>query len=450
MPVRRGPLVNPLAARADAAAQCCATLPPDMGMHGRGGKRSRGVGGEARTISLAVAALGLGLAGCTKVVEPPPHPTAPRVHVLPGPSVKPSETETPAQDSPEIARVPCPAQEDLLDASDKALDSKAYDAALSCAEDALLDDPESAPAEQARGAALAALGRVEEARLAYTHALALDPDDPLILLDAAELYLTRGDVTRELDEIALEYARRGERRARRRRPELVEELDLFQGMAFNDLGRSQEAVTKLGEALEHDPNDLDARYEHAVALFELCRFAEAKADLERFLADRPEDAYGHHELGLTLERLDEGRAAKAELDRATQLDREAFPTPLPVTMAEFKSMVDSAVNGLPKPMRDDLAKVKLSVEEMPELSDLTGDDPPLSPTILGLFRGDPLGQEEEDGSGEPRAILLYRRNLVRAVRTREELAKQVKVTLWHELGHLRGADDDELRLRGLE
>ena len=34
--------------------------------------------------------------------------------------------------------------------------------------------------------------------------------------------------------------------------------------------------------------------------------------------------------------------------------------------------------------------------------------------------------------------------------TRDELAKQVKVTLWHELGHLRGADDDQLRLRGLE
>jgi tetratricopeptide (TPR) repeat protein len=398
----------------------------------------------------AAAVLGFGaLAGCTKAAEPA-HSTAPRVHVAPGPGPKSTEAETPPPDeSPEVARVACPVQTERLDAAAKAYDAKEYDVALSCAEDELLDDPESAAAEQARGSALAALGRIDEARLAYTHALALDPDDPLILADAANLYLTRGDVTRELDEIALEYARRGERRARRRRPELVEELDLLQGMALNDLGRSQEAVTKLGEALEHDPSDLDARYEHAVALFELCRFAEAKTDLKRFLGEKPDDAYGHHQLGLTLERLGETRAAKAELDKSTMLDKEAFPPPLAVTMDEFKGMVDSAVSGLPKPLREDLGKVKLSVEEMPELADLTVDDPPLSPTILGLFRGEPIDTEDEE-SGEPRAILLYRRNLVRVAHTREELAKQVKVTLWHELGHLRGADDDQLRLRGLE
>jgi tetratricopeptide (TPR) repeat protein len=388
-------------------------------------------------------------------------PAAPRVHpVQPGikPATNPADPEATDTSGPGLVRPRCPADQSHLDAAAKAYDARLYDLALACAEDELLEDPGSAEAEQQRGLALAALGKIDDARLALLHALALDPDDPETLADAADLYLTHGNVTRELDEIALEYARRGERGARRHRPELLEQLDLLQGMALNDLGRFDEALEKLDQTLERDPKDLDARYEHAVALFELCRFAPAKADLKQVLAELPDDAFGHHELGLALERLGDDKQARAELARATALDPEAFPADLPVRMDEFKEMVGAAIQALPPQLRRDLTSVKLSAEEMPELSDLTVDQPPLSPTILGLFRGEPLGDSSDDRSGpsgqqpgsDPRAILLYRRNLVRVARSRAELAKQIEITLWHELGHLRGADDDELRLRGLE
>jgi predicted Zn-dependent protease with MMP-like domain len=36
------------------------------------------------------------------------------------------------------------------------------------------------------------------------------------------------------------------------------------------------------------------------------------------------------------------------------------------------------------------------------------------------------------------------------VRTQDELIEQIRTTLLHELGHLRGEDDAELRARGLE
>jgi predicted Zn-dependent protease with MMP-like domain len=47
-------------------------------------------------------------------------------------------------------------------------------------------------------------------------------------------------------------------------------------------------------------------------------------------------------------------------------------------------------------------------------------------------------------------VVLYRRNLARAVRTPEEMRRQIQVTLLHEVGHLRGEDDEELAARGLE
>ena len=114
-------------------------------------------------------------------------------------------------------------------------------------------------------------------------------------------------------------------------------------------------------------------------------------------------------------------------------------------------------------------------------------DPPFAPTIMGLYRGLPLGVEEgtvaaASGTGKAaaesatldiendpvasaapaaartpdrdrvpaRAIVLYRKNLGRAVRTREELDRQIRRTLIHEIGHLRGLDEDDLRRRGLE
>jgi predicted Zn-dependent protease with MMP-like domain len=77
-------------------------------------------------------------------------------------------------------------------------------------------------------------------------------------------------------------------------------------------------------------------------------------------------------------------------------------------------------------------------------------EPPLSPTILGLFRGPSLS-EPCDGTETPcRSVVLYRRNLARAVRSEAELLEQIQVTLLHEVGHLRGEDDEELAARGLE
>jgi Flp pilus assembly protein TadD/predicted Zn-dependent protease with MMP-like domain len=349
--------------------------------------------------------------------------------------------------NPERPRRVCPAGPDRLETADKAYEGHDYELALSCAEDELLDDPQSATAEHARAAALAGLNQLEAARLAYAHALALDPDDPHTLLGAADLYLSHGG-DREYQEIGLEFARRGERRARRRDPELLGQLELLQGMALNDLGRSTEALPKLDEALTHDPKDEDARYERGVALFELCRFPDAKVALKQLLSTLPDDAYTHHELGLVLEQLGDSRGARAELARATELAPDDFPMLLPVSRKEFEGIVAAAIEKLPGDAKRDLSRAKVGVEDLPDVKDLTVDDPPLSPTILGLFRGEPLG----DGGTplEPRAIVLYRENLVRAVHSRDELDKQVKITLWHELGHLRGADDEELRLRGLE
>ena len=77
---------------------------------------------------------------------------------------------------------------DPLDAARAAYDAREYDRALSCAAEASARAPDEADAHSERGAALSALGRFEEAKLAYARALALDPEHLDSLLGAAHLY----------------------------------------------------------------------------------------------------------------------------------------------------------------------------------------------------------------------------------------------------------------------
>jgi Flp pilus assembly protein TadD/predicted Zn-dependent protease with MMP-like domain len=345
--------------------------------------------------------------------------------------------------------------EALLDRAAERYDHGDFQASLTCAEEAARVEPRSVEAHHDRAAALQEIGRLDEAESAFTRALALDPDDPETLAGAADLYINRLPPTNDHTETGLEFARRGSRRLKRvraphgSRPDraLVARLALLEGQALNDLGRSREALMRLDAALAAVPDDSHARYERAVALFDLCRFAEAKRAFNEVLLKNPHDAWAHHHLGLTLERLGDVASADRELARARTEAPAEFHSPVEVSAAEFRALVDNEAKKLPAELRADLGRVALETSDLPDLTDLTAEEPPLAPTILGLFRGAPIGEAPES---EARAIVIYRKNLERAVASRDELIQQIRTTLLHELGHLRGEDDDALRARGLE
>jgi predicted Zn-dependent protease with MMP-like domain len=222
-------------------------------------------------------------------------------------------------------------------------------------------------------------------------------------------------------------------------------------MAENDLGRSREALRLADLALRDAGGDPDALYERGVALFELCRFAEARRAFQRLLRRSPDDPWALRHLGLLAERAGDEDRARTLLARAARLAPREIGAPVEVGRAAFEAEVARAVAELPEGDRRALEGVPVEVAEFPLLADLTATDPPLSPSILGLFRGPPLGEPCDPGE-EPacRSIVLYRRNLSRFARDRGELSEQVRVTLLHEIGHLRGEGDEGLRNRGLE
>ncbi|MEO6774928.1 MAG: metallopeptidase family protein [Kofleriaceae bacterium] len=339
----------------------------------------------------------------------------------------------------------------LLDEANQQIEAGAFAAAWTCADRAADLAPTSVEAHHLRGAALAALGRDQEAATAYALALALDPDDPETLRAVADFYINgKGERGRDALRLGLELAQRGSRRAlarRRRNPPLAADLAVLEAQALNDLGRSDEALERVDAALRIAPGRGDALHEKGVALFDLSRFADAKAAFQKALGIQPDDPYTHQMLGLTLEQLADP-AADSELARAVKLAPTELTPPVLITKAEFQKEIDAVIATLSPERRTRVQQIKVEIEDLPEADDLKAVTPPFPPTILGLYRG-PVGRAP-DPDDEPSSIVLYRKNLARAVKTRAELTEQIRDTLLHEIGHLEGLDEDDLRRLGME
>ena len=188
----------------------------------------------------------------------------------------------------------------------------------------------------------------------------------------------------------------------------------------------------------------------AVAQYELVAIEAARDDGERALAVSPDLPETHALLAKILEMLDEHSAAEDHARLACDLDPDRFPMPLDVSDEEFDALVEKSLLELPGEVRKHLEELPVLVESLPSRSVLCAEQPPVSPDVLGLFVGrDLMERTHADLPGTPGAIYLFRRNLLRACTDREELAREVRITVQHEVGHLLGLDEDDLERWGL-
>ena len=117
----------------------------------------------------------------------------------------------------------------------------------------------------------------------------------------------------------------------------------------------------------------------------------------------------------------------------------------------FEKLVEKALERLPEEFRQALDNLAIVIEDWPDpaiVEEITGDS---EEVLYGLFIGTPLPERRFDDSGDlPAVIALYQGPLEEDFIKRAELAREVEITLVHELAHFMGFDEDVVRENGYE
>ena len=229
------------------------------------------------------------------------------------------------------------------------------------------------------------------------------------------------------------------------------DLWVLRATAQLDLGEPEDALASCRKAEElgggEDPTLLWTQAEILLALWQV----DAAGELHQRLLAQQRDGAPLERLALVRdlqERFEEADALHAE---AHGIDPESHPLPARLADEDFDAVIEQACEALPDEFRAALETVPIVVESMPPVDlILSGNPLEVPPELLGLFVGaSQLEQSDEDPAGNVARIYLFQRNIERVSADAEEAAEQVRVTLYHELGHFLGFDEEGVEAMGL-
>lgn len=118
---------------------------------------------------------------------------------------------------------------------------------------------------------------------------------------------------------------------------------------------------------------------------------------------------------------------------------------------KFVDLVEEALSDIPAQLVQYLRGVTVDVESRPDprtCRDAGVDDPR---DLLGLYRGTPITSRSVEQDGHlPDRITIYKRNIECMCSTRAEIIHEIRRTVFHEVGHHFGLDEDDLVALGYE
>ncbi|MCI0652572.1 MAG: metallopeptidase family protein [Planctomycetes bacterium] len=216
------------------------------------------------------------------------------------------------------------------------------------------------------------------------------------------------------------------------------------------------AVAKsMLEALANRELDGDLEYARLWHLAQ-CEYHAGNAEraLEIFYTLEPADSVEHANVlwwrGLCYDHTGKPRRADECFREAARIDPMGAPQPLSISADEMEKIVKLCAAQLPQPLRDALAEISVVIEDLPSRDLVQKSGGEVLPDTLGLYTGvHLLDRSVLDPPSMPPQIHLFRRNLERIARTREELVGEIRTTLFHELGHHLGYDEEGLDRLGL-
>lgn len=117
----------------------------------------------------------------------------------------------------------------------------------------------------------------------------------------------------------------------------------------------------------------------------------------------------------------------------------------------FDALVQKALGRIPLQFREAMQNIEIVVEDWPDpelTAEVTGgrDD-----VVYGLFTGKPLPLRSVSDWGEPPGLIyIFRGPLEEDFPDPEELAREIEITLVHEIAHYMGFDEEILEEYGYD
>ncbi|MFP7695803.1 metallopeptidase family protein [Trueperella sp. LYQ143] len=127
-------------------------------------------------------------------------------------------------------------------------------------------------------------------------------------------------------------------------------------------------------------------------------------------------------------------------------DDERYPDGMfPMSAQRFEELVGEALDELPEAFAQQLDNLVFLIEDnpLPEHTPRAAGE-----ELLGLYDGRALTDGDFFGYAEPNRIWIFREPTLRMCRSEEEVAEQVRITVFHEVAHHFGIDDEMLHETG--
>jgi predicted Zn-dependent protease with MMP-like domain len=114
--------------------------------------------------------------------------------------------------------------------------------------------------------------------------------------------------------------------------------------------------------------------------------------------------------------------------------------------AQLRKEVSRVVDRLPRRFRDQLRNVEFVVEERPSPALLRAEGlDPRRDTLYGIYQGVPLPERSAlDPPLLPDKITIFAEPLLQDFPRPDDLRKEIRLTVLHEIAHYFGMEEDEI------
>lgn len=116
-----------------------------------------------------------------------------------------------------------------------------------------------------------------------------------------------------------------------------------------------------------------------------------------------------------------------------------------ISREQFEALVSAGIDAIPEKFLKKLDNVVITIDDAPTREQLRKNHVGRGYTLFGLYEGVPQIKRWNYGGILPDKITIFRKPILEDADSEEEVKEIVKNTVWHEIAHHFGMDEDEVR-----